>query len=147
MAFWCHGAGGVLRFLLHLRELHPDAVNPDLIDRGAETISSGLRWSGPTQCHGLSGTIECMLDLYEATGDASHLEDAVSLVQLLQGFAVSPTSRWHFVTEHDRCLPGFTAGVAGVAASLLRFARPEEHPHLLTLQGLVANNRNGCRIY
>lgn len=135
MAFWCHGAAGIARFLLHLGRVgdHPEAV--ELARAAALVVTTGTRWAGVTQCHGLAGNIECLLDMYQATRDESYLREARSIGRLLPAFAVERDGRLKVMTDLDRSNPGFSTGYAGVAACLLRLAHPLTRPHLLSLRG------------
>lgn len=125
MAFWCHGAAGIVRLLLRLGAT-------DVARRGAYVAARGARWAEATQCHGLSGNIECLLDVYQATGDESYLREARSLERLLHPFVPEPGSDSELASN-----PGFTVGAAGVAACLLRLAAPDTRPHLLSLRGFA----------
>jgi hypothetical protein len=135
MAFWCHGAAGIARFLLHLGHVghQPEAIG--LARAAALVVAEGTRWSGVTQCHGLAGNVECLLDVYQATGEERYLRDARSLGRLLHAFAIQRDGRLVLITDVDRSHPGFSIGGAGVAACLLRLADPQTRPHLLSLRG------------
>ncbi len=137
MAFWCHGAAGITRFLLHLGRVgaHPEAL--ELARAAARVVARGTRWAGVTQCHGLAGNVECLLDMYQATGEAIHLREAGSMARLLPAFAVERDGRLQVITDGDRSNPGFSTGSAGVAACLLRLAHPLTRPHLLSLRGFA----------
>jgi hypothetical protein len=135
MAYWCHGAAGVARFLFRLHAFSNDATALQTALRAVRTVASATRWSSSPQCHGLAGNIECLLDAYSVTGSNSYLEEAGQLGALLPAFAGSRGGRWHFTTSHDVSNPGFTNGCAGVVSALLRLAHRGRRPHLLTLQG------------
>jgi hypothetical protein len=137
MAFWCHGAAGIARFLLHLFEIGGDRQRLDMACRAARVITLGTRWAGPTQCHGLSGNIECLLDVYQVTGEEAYLKDARVMAALLPAFALKRSGQLVFVTDHDREHLGFTHGAAGVAACLLRLVNPTVRPHLLSVAGFI----------
>jgi lantibiotic modifying enzyme len=137
MAFWCHGAAGVSRFLLHLHQVGNIPAAMDMAVRSARVVSRGTRWSGPTQCHGLAGNIECLIDMYCATGDRGYLADAKSMAGLLPAFAVRRNGQRIFVTDHEKVGPGFTHGSAGVAVALLRLADPNRRRHLLSVEGFA----------
>ncbi len=84
--FWCHGATGIGRFFLHaaLCDILPEAR--DIAARAARTTACCTRWANPTQCHGLAGNIEFLLDMFQATRDLTYLADARSLGKLLTTF-------------------------------------------------------------
>lgn len=134
MAFWCHGAAGITRFLLRLGTLSKDAEALELARRGASVVAQGTRWSGVSQCHGLAGNVECLLDMYQATNDESYLIDAESMACLMHAFAVEHEGRFRLITDRNSSSPGFSTGCAGVAACLLRLTDPQTGPHLLSLQ-------------
>jgi hypothetical protein len=135
-ATWCHGATGVGRFFLHAAttNLLPEAA--DLAARAARTVALGARWAGPTQCHGLAGNIEFLLDMARGTGDRQWLREASTLARLLEAFAAERDGMLVFCSESPRVhTPDYMVGYAGVAVTLLRLARPEATPHLLTRVG------------
>ncbi len=143
MAFWCHGAAGIVRFLLHLHAHTRRPLHLALAERAGLVVASGTRWAGPTQCHGLAGNLEGLLDLHRATAQPRHLEQAGEFGQLLSAFVVERSGHVEVVTDRDAPNLGFSTGAAGVAAALLRLAHPDR-PHLLSLHGLGrADGRSG----
>ncbi len=139
-AFWCHGATGIGRFFLHLsrHDFFPGAR--DLALRAARTTARGTRWLNPTQCHGLSGSIEFLLDMYQATADSTYLADANSLGQLLETFGTIQQEHVVFPSEQpDVFTPDYMIGYAGVALSLLRLSVPERLPCQLSRPGFQAH--------
>lgn len=132
MTFWCHGAAGIGRFMLHLHQLDAMPSAWEFAERAARAVARGARWAGATQCHGLAGNIELLLDMYQACGDAGYLCEARALACLLNTFARDVDGVLHWVTDSDVSNPGFTAGYAGVATCLLRLAHPETQPHPLS---------------
>jgi lantibiotic modifying enzyme len=130
---WCHGATGIGRFFLHAAasDLLPTAG--ELARRAARTAAYGARWAGPTQCHGLAGAIEFLLDCYQAGGDRTYLADADQLARILQAFLVRrdlPPS-WHNDVNGTEA-PDLMVGYAGVLACLLRLSDPDRLPHILS---------------
>lgn len=133
---WCNGAAGVARFLLHAQRLD---VLPDLADvarRTIRTVGEGARWVGPSQCHGLAGNIEVLVDYHQLTGDEDALRDANQLCDLLSAY----------LFEDDQLRPSslgalasfdFMKGRAGVLACQLRMNTPER-PHLLAARSAAA---------
>ena len=136
MAFWCHGAAGIVRFLLHRYEIGGNDRMLDLACRAGRVVSLGTRWAGPLQCHGLAGNIEALLDLRQATGEEAYLTQAREIAALLPAFALSEAGHLVFVTDHDRTDLGFTHGASGVASCLLRLADPRRR-HLLGVAGFT----------
>jgi hypothetical protein len=137
-AFWCHGAVGIGRFFLRAAErgLLPEAA--DLAARAGRTAARGTRWASPTQCHGLAGNIEFLLDLYRASGDAAYLSEARSLGRLLEAFGRERRGRLVFPSESPAVVtPDYMVGYAGVAVCLLRLADPARRPHQLSRDGFA----------
>ncbi|HYO50997.1 MAG TPA: lanthionine synthetase LanC family protein [Chloroflexia bacterium] len=137
--FWCHGATGIARFLLHAAQLHLFEGAEDLANRAARMSAWGARQAGPTQCHGLAGNIELLLDFYQVTGHASYLSDAYQLADLLTAFSTIRDGNlaW-FSDAYSVCTPDYMVGYAGVAVCLLRLANPSLLPHQLSLRGFQA---------
>jgi hypothetical protein len=99
-------------------------------------VAHGARWAGPTQCHGLAGNIEFLIDTYQATGDPAWLAEARTLGHLLDAFAVERDGLLMFPSESCRVFtPDYMVGYAGVAMTLLRLADPDHRPHQLSRRG------------
>ncbi len=128
--FWCHGSGGIGRFFLHAAQepLFPRAL--DIARSCGQAVVEGTRWAGPTRCHGLAGSIELLLDLYEMTGEQQWLHAAYTFARLLEAFATEQDGmRVWFAEGSGSITPGFLTGYAGVAATLLRLSiidRPKQ---------------------
>lgn len=135
-AFWCHGAAGIGRFFLHAArtDLIPGAL--DIATRAARMVARGTRNAGPTQCHGLAGNIEFLLDVYRETGDRAYLNEAHSLARLLEAFAQERDGHLVFSAERpDVFTPDYMVGYAGVALCFLRLSDPDRIPHQLSREG------------
>ena len=135
-AMWCHGASGIARFFLHADHLGalPNAQN--IAQGAARSVARGARWAGPTQCHGLAGNIELLLDMFQATGDGAYLNEARSLGSILQTFASERNGRLVWPSEEPTVTsPDYMVGYAGVALCLLRLSDPERLPHQLSRAG------------
>ncbi|MER7010249.1 class IV lanthionine synthetase LanL [Saccharopolyspora sp. NPDC000359] len=124
--YWCHGAAGIGQFFLHADALDVLPESHAVWTAAARATARGARWAGPTQCHGLSGSIEFLLDAHRATGGTSYLAEADSLGQLLMAFRSDDggTLRWpsDWPWVHG---PDYMLGYSGVALALLRLAEPE----------------------
>lgn len=134
--FWCHGAAGVGRFFLHAAALDaiPDAA--DLAARAARTVARASRWAGPVQCHGLSGSIEYLLDMFQASGARAYLTEGRALGRLLEAFGQERGGQLVFPSESPVMVtPDYMVGYAGVAVCLLRLSEPERLPHQLSRRG------------
>jgi hypothetical protein len=139
---WCHGACGIGRFFLHAAQLraHPEAR--DLALRAARSVARGARWATPTQCHGLAGNIEFLLDVLQATGDHCYLAEARSLAAILDSFALKQDGLLVWPSEEATVFtPDYTVGYAGVAVCVLRLADPEHLPHQLSRRGFQHRRR------
>jgi serine/threonine protein kinase len=143
-SFWCHGATGIGQFFLHAAELGVIPQAADLARRAARTIARGTKWADPTQCHGLAGNIEFLLDMFQATGDRVFLEQARSLAQMLEAF-IDPQAGVYIspVGPREWESPSYMAGYAGVMACLLRLSNPESRPRGLSRRGFRYLRRGG----
>lgn len=140
--FWCHGAAGIGRFFLHAARLAVLAGAGDTAERAARGIAFATRWANVTQCHGLAGNIEFLLDVYQATGNPEHLRGAGILARLLESWAMERDGLLIWPSENTRVIsPDFMVGYAGVLPCLLRLADPAERPHLLSRQGFARHLR------
>jgi lantibiotic modifying enzyme len=134
--FWCHGAAGVGQFFLHAARLGVIEAGHELAVRAARSVATAARWSSPTQCHGLAGNIEFLLDMFQSTSDACHLHDARLLGQVLQCFALESDGCLAWPSESPAIVtPDYTVGYAGVAVCLLRLAFPDRLPRQLSRCG------------
>jgi hypothetical protein len=136
MFVWCHGAAGVGRLFLHLSTLgvFPEAY--ELMERAAYTAARMARWADPTQCHGLSGNIEFLLDAFQETGDSRFLREARTLASLLESFAHRHCGNLYWPSEMPTTIsPDYMVGYAGVAVCFLRLANFRTQPHQLSRDG------------
>jgi predicted Ser/Thr protein kinase len=128
---WCHGAAGTGIFFLHAAALGLTGA-AELAARARRTVGLGTRWSAPTQCHGLAGSIELLLDLYQATGDTTCLSDARELERAMRAFATESNG---VVTVHsgwrNLVTPDYMVGYGGVASCLLRLSDPQRRGRTL----------------
>ncbi|MDP9106531.1 MAG: hypothetical protein M3N49_11440, partial [Candidatus Eremiobacteraeota bacterium] len=135
-AYWCHGAAGIGRFWLHAAELDVLPRAAELSRRAALTTARGSRWASPTQCHGIAGSIEFLLDAFQSTGCVAHLAEARSLARILDGLKLERGENVVWASESPVVVtPDFNVGYAGVAVTLLRLADPRRRPHCLSRRG------------
>jgi serine/threonine protein kinase len=133
MPFWCHGATGVGRFFLHLAQAKAFPGAGQIVTQAARSASSGARWAGPTQCHGLAGNIEFLLDVYQFTGDGSYLADARHLARLLETFSREGDGMLVWPSDSPEVVtPDYMIGYSGVAICLLRLGAPGRLAHLFS---------------
>lgn len=134
--FWCHGAAGIGRFLLHAAQVGVGHECWELAKRAALTVSRGGRWAGPTQCHGLAGNIEFLIDMFQATGDPIYLSNANDLAGALEAFSLENDDELLWQSETPSIItPDYLVGYAGIAVCLLRLGHPETMPHQLSRRG------------
>jgi serine/threonine protein kinase len=130
-AFWCHGAAGVGTFFLHVARHGPEAAWGELAARAALAVSRG-RWSGPGQCHGLAGSIEFLMDMWQETKDPSYLTEARSLERLLEPYVRG----WDERSAPTKApTSGYMFGLAGALVALLRLSDSSHPPRQLSALG------------
>jgi lantibiotic modifying enzyme len=130
--FWCHGAAGIGRFWLHAASMDAIPEAARIAAAAARTVARAARWIGPTQCHGLAGNIEFLLDMFQASGDRGYWTEAGSLARLLETFAVERDGLLVWPSESSMIYtPDYMVGYAGVAMCLLRLSDPYlQYQHL-----------------
>lgn len=70
LVHFCHGAPGAIPFLLECYEFYQDSKYLRAAEKSGELVSSkGILKKGNNLCHGISGNIYCLFNLYKATGD------------------------------------------------------------------------------
>lgn len=120
---WCHGAAGVAVFLAHALATGRFPETQEWLNRAGHAVATGSRVLNPGQCHGLAGSIECLLDLHLATGEPRWLDEARTLRVLLEAFVVERDGAAVACSEHpDDFACTYLTGYAGVAACLSRFS-------------------------
>jgi serine/threonine protein kinase len=136
-ASWCHGSTGIGRFFLHASRYTwlPGAI--DMATCAAKTVTRLTKSGGPTLCHGLAGSIEFLLDMYQETHNASYLAEAQTFGQILEAFATKDEAG-HLVFYSDQLdlfSPDYQVGYAGIAISFLRLSAPDRIPAQLSRAG------------
>lgn len=123
-------------FFLHASALKAFEGAEEIARRAAHTVSRATRWAGPTQCHGLAGNIEFLLDVAVITGEASWVTEATSLADLLEAFQMERDGMLTWPSESpDVVTPDYMVGYAGVVSCLLRSADPKRIPRQLSRAG------------
>lgn len=129
--FWCHGATGIGRMLLHARRLGLEPDPTETLQRVCRSVALGARWSGPTLCHGLAGNAEFLWDAGLALDDGDLLAQARGLIDILPAFAVDSPDGQAWISEAPRQItPDYLVGYAGIPVVLLRMARPHRRCQL-----------------
>ncbi|QBD77487.1 hypothetical protein EPA93_16410 [Ktedonosporobacter rubrisoli] len=140
-SYWCHGGAGIGRFFLHLARHNLVSGAEEIAARAAYVVAHSTRWTGPTQCHGLAGNCEFLLDMYQATGDHRFLKEAFLFGHLLETFAQEQQGHIVFPADSPTVFtPDYMVGYAGIAMCLLRLSAPERLPHQLSRAGFRAYN-------
>ena len=145
--FWCHGATGIGQFFLHLAQLGilPEAMS--IAEAAARVTARAARWSGPTQCHGLAGNIEFLMDMYQATRREDYRASADLLAHLLLSFSIVSDGAVAWPSEAPTVItPDYTVGFAGVAACLLRLSCIDRLPRQLSRSGFQSIFRASERV-
>jgi hypothetical protein len=134
---WCYGASGVGRLFLRLARFAEVEHALRVAERAGHTVARAGRHAGTSRCHGLSGSIEYLLDLYQATANERWLTEAWYLESLLRSFCIERNgqTRWLSDDGHAHGNSAYMVGYAGVALTLLRLWDLHRFPHQLTLEG------------
>ena len=134
--FWCHGATGIGKFFLHLSQIEGHADAENIARQAARAVSRGARYAGPTQCHGLAGNIEFLLDMFQTTRECEYLKEAQLLGDLLETFAEVRDGNLMWPSEWPNTFsPDYMVGYAGVGTCLLRLSEPGRLAHVLSRRG------------
>lgn len=133
--YWCHGATGVATLFTRLRGSGWSHVD-DMID-GAVRAAVQHTGAGASQCHGLAGTLELLLDQPEPTVDAQRFAALASafLVTEPEIAGATPNSFGGW---------GLLTGRIGVLRAIARFERPECFDSMATLGSLRAPVAASC---
>ncbi|MBI2762122.1 MAG: protein kinase [Chloroflexi bacterium] len=146
LPWWCHGATGIGRLFLHAATLDLIPQAATLATGAARAVARGARAQAASQCHGLAGSIEFLLDVYQATGDDTWLHEARTLAVLLDAYAAEQDGNLVFSAETPGLFtPDYMTGYAGVAVCLLRLADPTRRPHQLSRAGFRYRGGRGTR--
>lgn len=137
---WCHGATGVGQFFLHAAQTGLLSEASDIAACAMATVARGARWAPPPLCHGLAGSIEALVDAFQATRDQAHLDNARELGALMAAFVVERDGRAVCQSESPLVVtPDYLVGYAGVAATLLRLAEPDRRARVLSRASFSSN--------
>jgi serine/threonine protein kinase len=130
MTAWCHGAPGIARFLLLAHEVTSDSAHLEAALRAGSTVARGAPWSGTTQCHGLAGNVDVLMDVFLYSDDQHYLRAANELGDNLRVYETP--AGWPSDELSTGCLD-LMVGEAGVGMAFLRLANPRL-PHLISCQ-------------
>lgn len=130
---WCHGAPGIARFLLKAYQASGKSEYLEVSKKIGISILAGPSWNGTTQCHGLAGNSEILVDLGVLSNDDFYLQAALHLgerLSIYQDNGVWPSE------SHEMICPDFMVGQAGIGAAFIRLANPKKS-HLISIDGLL----------
>ncbi len=125
-ASWCQGLAGIGTTLVRGARFFDDQS----VLRAAQTAATGCLAVAPrvplvTQCCGLAGIGEFMLDLALATGDIRYRQDAIDILNLiLYRSGGSQTTPSFPDTTMAYSTPGWATGSSGILSFLRRLVNP-----------------------
>ncbi|WP_300532018.1 lanthionine synthetase LanC family protein [Maricaulis sp.] len=119
--WWCHGAPGIALAFLALYRATGDALHAGTARAALRSIPASIRPANLSQCHGLAGLSEMLLEGHDVLGDEVMQEQGVAFAGLLAELAVpmSRGSAWHVENAHA-FEPDLMTGCAGVVHALAR---------------------------
>ncbi|MEV6155919.1 class IV lanthionine synthetase LanL [Nonomuraea sp. NPDC052129] len=124
-ASWCQGVSGILGPLAHAAGTYGEDRYLDLAERGARaSLAIAPQAWVVSQCCGLAGIGEALIDLAMATGDDDYWRGAEQIVELMLMRAGGELTAPVF-TGNDLDKPGYTwaTGASGVLSFLRRLDR------------------------
>lgn len=120
-AWWCHGAPGIAQAFLWLYRATGDAAYAGTAKACLRTIPKGVRAANLSQCHGLAGLAELMLEGYAFLGDEELYERGLRIAADIADLAEPDGDGYAWKVEslysHDVDL---MTGCAGVIHMLAR---------------------------
>ena len=125
---WCHGAPGIGLFFGRTHEIiGDDSCREWALRCGNSTCAAGDIRKNPSQCHGLAGNGELLVELARITGDAEWVAKAREFGCLAAeyGDGDPPNRRWRS-DEPDEYSTDFMLGASGLGHFFLRLARPND---------------------
>jgi type 2 lantibiotic biosynthesis protein LanM len=134
-AGWCHGAGGIALALLLCRPYLPDRRRH--IDERITAAMARLRrneWDrSDCLCHGNFGNLDIMLIASQALDEPTLIDFAYDrLAHVWDQSRRRGVWRCGFIGQNI-ALPGIHMGLAGIGYGLLRMARPDNVPSILSM--------------
>jgi lantibiotic modifying enzyme len=113
--------------------------------RAACAVIHLTKYGGPTLCHGLAGSIDFLLDVYQETQDPFYLAEARTFGRLLEAFSTEQAGRRVFYSDQYSIVsPDYHVGYAGIAISFLRLSAPDRLPSQLSRAGF-RGYKQACR--
>lgn len=131
MAAWCHGAPGIgLARLASLTDLDDAEIRAEIETALKTTLKQGFGFNH-SLCHGDLGNIELILQASRTLNDCKWNSE----LKRLTGIIYNSIDRegWLCGVPLGVEVPGLMTGLAGIGYELLRLAKPEIIPSILTL--------------
>ena len=133
---WCRGPAGIGRFYLHAAGLGVVDGAREIALGAARTVARGGRVLDPSQCHGLAGNVEFLLDVARLGGETAFMSEAMMVGRVLDSWAVEVDGMLMWPSDTpEQPTPEYMTGFSGVAVCLLRLADPGSRPHQLSREG------------
>jgi len=118
---WCSGSSGVGTFLLRVWQHTGDHQFKELATQAATAISQARWRTTPSQCHGLAGDAEFLLDLAQVLDQSRYRRWAHELADCVYARHAIRDGRILAPDETGMAVvPDYSVGLAGVLALLLR---------------------------
>jgi type 2 lantibiotic biosynthesis protein LanM len=132
MNAWCHGAPGIgLGRLRTMRLLEDGELRQEVTTALETTLASGFG-GNHSLCHGDLGNLELLHQAGRQLGDARWSEETSRLASRILASLDAQGPRCGLPLGVES--PGLLNGLAGIGHQLLRLARPDEVPSVLTLE-------------
>lgn len=96
-----------------------------IINKISKTLIEGGNWQGTTQCHGIPGSIEFLIDVYQILKNRNLLEAAHELAKILISYKVKHESYYKWSSEDPEVFSmDYMVGNAGIGGCMLRLQNP-----------------------
>ncbi|MCK2244159.1 MULTISPECIES: class IV lanthionine synthetase LanL [unclassified Crossiella] len=131
---WCSGSSGVGTFLARLWQRTGEDRHAALAVQAAVAVRRSRWQAGLSQCHGLAGDAEFLLDLAEVTGDKGYRDWAAELAAAIHARNTLRAGRLVLPDESGtEILADFNTGLSGTLSFLLRLRDGGPRPWLPAL--------------
>jgi serine/threonine protein kinase len=118
---WCSGSSGVGTFLLRAWQHGGDPQHKELAIQAAAAVHRARWRADPSQCHGLAGDADFLLDLAQVLGSSCYEARAHQLAECIYARHAIRGGRMVAPDETGTAVvPDYGVGLAGVLAILLR---------------------------
>jgi hypothetical protein len=135
MPHWCSGSSGIGTFLIRLWRTTGEDHYRDLA-RGAAHAVRDNRWHmTASNCHGLAGDGQFLLDLADFLGEPAYRAWAQELATCLYARAAARDGRLVVPDSATEVTAGYGTGMAGVLSFLLRLRHGGPRPWMPDASG------------